>query len=68
MFLRLHRLTKDRITPAILILHGASGFFHIVKGFRLDRRGVRDYAARGGVDLHERAATGAAYFKIGFAF
>src|SRR5258708_29353 len=66
MFLRFHRLPEDRIPTAILLLHGASRFFHVVECFWLDRRGVRDDAARRSVDFHDRAAAGASHVKIRF--
>src|SRR5713226_5239171 len=73
MLLRFHRLAEDRVAPAVLFFHGASRFFHVVEGFWLDRRGMRDYGARGSVDFHDRAAAGARHVKIrfttiGFAF
>src|SRR6266404_4936811 len=66
MLLRFHRLPEDRIPTAILLLHGASRFFHVVECFWLDRRGVRDDAACRSVDFHDRAAAGASHVKIRF--
>src|SRR5208282_1620217 len=73
MLLRFHRLAKNRVAPAVLFFHGASRFFHVVEGFRLDWRSMRYDAARGRVDFHHRAAARTSHVKtrltrIGFAF
>src|SRR4029077_16025167 len=72
-FLLFHRSREDRIARVVLFFHGASRFFHVIECFWLDRRSVRDDAARRSVDFHDRAAEGASHVKtrltkIGFAF
>ena len=65
MLLRFHRLAEDRVAPAVLLLHGSRRFFHVVEGFRFDRRGVRDDAASCCINLHDRAAARASHVKTG---
>ena len=66
MFLRFHRLPENRVAAAVLLFHGASRFFHVIESFRLDGSSVRNNAARGRIDLQDRAAARASYIKIRF--
>src|SRR5438128_6950704 len=65
MLLRLNRLAEDRIATAVLFLHRPGGFFHIIKGFWLDRGGVRYHGFILRVNLQHRAAARAGYFEAG---
>jgi len=42
MLLRFDRLAENRVSPAILLLHGARSFLHVLKHSRLDGSGVRN--------------------------
>ena len=65
MLLGFERLAEDRIAAAVLLFHGARGFFHIIKSLGLDWSGVGDDVARGRIDFHDRAAAGAGHIKTG---
>ena len=65
MFLRLDRLPKDRFAAAILFLHSARRFFHVVEHPGLHRCRVSDHGSRGGIDLQQRAAAGTSNFDGG---
>jgi len=65
VFLRFDRLAKDGVAPAVLLLHGAGGLFHILERFWLDGSHVRDDGTGGGVDLQHRAAAGTGYIETG---
>ena len=68
MFLRFNGLAEDRITAAVLLLHGPGRLFHVLEGPGFHGRGVRDHRLRRVIDFHDRAATGASHFEIGFSF
>ena len=68
MLLRLYRLAEDGVTAAVLFLHGAGRFFHVLEGSGFHRRGMRNHGLHRGIDLHHRPATGAGHVKIGFPF
>jgi len=58
------RLLEDRFAASVLLAHGLGRRLHVVKHFRLYRRGVSDDGARLHVDLQHRAAARAGYFEI----
>jgi len=61
-------LAEDGVAAAILLFHGASGFFHILKSSGFYGRGMGDYGLRFRVNLKDRSAAGAGHIKIGFSF
>lgn len=68
VFLGLDGLAEDGVAAAILLFHGAGGFFHVLKSSRLDGRGMRDYGLRLRIDLQDCSAAGAGHIKIGLTF
>src|SRR4029077_13400477 len=65
VLLRLDRLLKYGLPPAVLLAHGLGCSFHVGEGLRLDRRRMGDDGGGLSVNLQYRAATRTSHFKIG---
>lgn len=63
MFLRIQRLTENRVAPAVLLFHGARRGLHVLEGLGNSLGRVRDYRFYFGIDLEGRAAAWAGDFK-----
>src|ERR1700721_1644904 len=65
IFLRFHRLLKDRFPPVVLFSHRFGSRFHIVKHLRLYSRGVSDNGAGLDVDFEQSASARAGHIEVG---
>ena len=64
MFLRFYRLAENGVATAVLFLHGARRFLHVLESSGLNRRGVGYHRFGCDVDFHDRTAAGAGHFEI----
>src|SRR5580698_4900824 len=65
VLLRLNRLLKNRVAPAVLLAHGFGGGLHVVESFRFYGSSVRDDCACFVVNFEHGIAAGTSHFESG---
>src|SRR6266853_1755327 len=63
VLLGLDGLAEDRFTTVILLFHGASSFFDVLKHLGLNRRGMGDYRPRADINLQHGVTAGTGHFE-----